>query len=94
MARMNAITPTSFQRSRTFDFRDNVDRADWIKLELRDRGLTVRALARELGVTSGLVSDVLAGRRSSPRVRAAVAVICGVDAENLWPPNRRRSVTM
>ncbi|MEM1088420.1 MAG: helix-turn-helix domain-containing protein [Pseudomonadota bacterium] len=85
---------SNFQRTRTFEFRDSIDRADWIKLELRDRGLTVRALAKEVGVTPALVSDVIAGNRKSPRVKSAIAILIGIDADQLWPPNQRRNVIM
>jgi transcriptional regulator with XRE-family HTH domain len=48
---------------------------------------TLSAIAREAGVSVGLVSKIAAGKRKpTPRVRAAAAVVLGFDSEFIFPP--------
>lgn len=50
------------------------------------KGITVRSIARDLGVSEGHVSQVLSGLRRSPRVEQAVAEAIGKPVERVFPP--------
>ncbi len=71
---------------RDFDMRDAADRAYIIRMELRDRGLTVADFATQLKVTKTTVHDVINSRRTSDRIRQFIALQINHPVEMLWPP--------
>lgn len=60
---------------------------DWhpadIKAELEKRGLSIRELGRQLGVSSVILSRAL--RTASPANEARIAAALGLDPEAIWP---------
>ncbi len=52
---------------------------------LKRAGYSQVRLARELGVTRGVVNDVIHGRGPSLRVAARIAAVIGEDIESIWP---------
>ncbi|MDF1566232.1 MAG: helix-turn-helix domain-containing protein [Deltaproteobacteria bacterium] len=56
---------------------------EWVKWQLAIRGVTISALALELGIGQSSVSHGL--RQGSRRVEAAVAAQLGVPASDIWP---------
>lgn len=56
------------------------------KIALLRRDVTMSAIARRLGVTTGHVSQVVAGRRRSPTVERAVAEAVGLPVGRVFPP--------
>ncbi len=63
-----------------------------IKAALRMKGITPTALADEMGVSNGTMSQVISGRSVSARIRARIASITGYSVEAMWPPESRRPV--
>lgn len=61
------------------------DLASWehLKAELRVRGYSLRALAREIGVASTAPSKVR--RRHYPRMEREIAARLGMAPESIWP---------
>jgi lambda repressor-like predicted transcriptional regulator len=65
-----------------------------ITAALHRRDVTQTALARRLKVDVSLVSRVIAGTRSTPRVRRAIARALGKPQSAIWPdakPTTRRA---
>ena len=60
-------------------------RHEEIKFSLKLRGISLADVARELGVSSALVSGALLGRFRSRRVEKAVAAHLCSKPEQLWP---------
>ena len=59
-----------------------------IRRALEDRDVNLADISRKLGVARQHVSQVVAGKRESPRVRQAVADVLGYDP---WAdPNKNR----
>lgn len=56
------------------------------KAALAGAGLSGSDIAREVGVTRATVSLVILGRSRNPAVRAAMARMCEVSEEYLFPP--------
>ena len=56
-----------------------------IKILLLQKGVSQAEIARQVRVTQATVSRVIAGKRRTPAVRKAVACVCGVRVEDLWP---------
>ena len=54
------------------------------------QGLAPTALADEMGVSNGTMSQVISGRSVSARIRARIAQITGYPVEAMWPPSNRR----
>ncbi|WP_193087951.1 helix-turn-helix domain-containing protein [Advenella sp. FME57] len=61
-----------------------------LNYRLKRAGHTQVSLARELGVTRGVVNDVVHGRKSAFRVATRVADAVGVDVDVLWPGRYRQ----
>jgi len=59
-------------------------RAIWIVYQLHKRGSSSAEVARNLGITRCVVSNVMAGRRTSRRVKEEVARILGMPVEKIW----------
>jgi len=56
-----------------------------IKAHLRMKGITLTALANELGVAHCSVSLVIRGKDVSKRIRAGIAEAIGMPVDVLWP---------
>ncbi|MDR1463622.1 MAG: helix-turn-helix domain-containing protein [Azoarcus sp.] len=56
-----------------------------IKTILRDMGITLTALADELGVKQSTVSMVVAGKAKSYPIQQAIAEKLGTTIAELWP---------
>lgn len=56
-----------------------------IRDELRSAGISISALARELGVAAASVTIVSQGHRRSHRIQAAIADKLGRDVRELFP---------
>ncbi|WP_157787525.1 helix-turn-helix domain-containing protein [Pusillimonas noertemannii] len=59
---------------------------------LKRAGHTQVSLARELGVTRGVVNDVIHDRKSAFRVAKCIAEIVGADIDALWPGRYRQGL--
>lgn len=79
--------------TREFDMHDPIDRADLIRIELRDAGVTVSDIAEKLEVSKTFVGDVINSRRVSLRVQEHIAGQIQKPLSVLWP-RKRRSVEM
>ncbi len=55
------------------------------KVAMLEAGVTGLGIAKGLGITKQAVSDVIKGRKSTPRVQKAIADACGMDVEELFP---------
>ncbi|RNF36076.1 hypothetical protein A7A09_001335 [Paracoccus methylarcula] len=75
--------------NRIFDMHDPVDRADLIRLKLRDAGFTAAQIAEELDVSRTTVGDVICSRRSSRRIRQFIADQVDHQVDVLWPRHRK-----
>lgn len=71
------------------DMQDPIDRADLIKIRLRDEGLTTADIAEQFHVSKTFVGDVINSRRSSLRVREHIANQIKQPTDVLWPRKRR-----
>ena len=58
-------------------------RREWIKFQLRLRGTTLSAMARELGVSRQAMGQTLAS--SYPRLERAIAARLGMEPWDIWP---------
>lgn len=76
----------------SFDMRDPVDRADVIKLKLRDIGLTPTKIAEELKVSKAFIGDVIHSRRASKNVRQFIADSIEQPVDMLWPAKLGRDI--
>ena len=56
-----------------------------IKSAIKAKGLNQAAIARELGISPVVVSDVIKGIKNSRRVHAAVSEATCIDLKILWP---------
>lgn len=56
-----------------------------IKAELRARGMSLAAIARQLSVSRATVTCVCQGFRRSERVETAIATAIGKRPEDIWP---------
>jgi transcriptional regulator with XRE-family HTH domain len=66
------------------------ERGWWFRAELLKRGLTIRSLARRLGVSPKMISQVLKGFSRSQRIEREVCLVLGLQWEEAFPPLRRR----
>lgn len=62
-----------------------VNRHRKIKVAMILKGINASDIARELGLTRWSVYQVMAGRSTSKRVRAALAEKLGTTPGRLWP---------
>ncbi|WP_424944624.1 helix-turn-helix domain-containing protein [Aliiroseovarius crassostreae] len=56
-----------------------------LKADLKSAGVTLRSIARDLGVSHTAVADVARGARRSKRIEQAVADRLNTTPEQLWP---------
>ncbi len=56
-----------------------------IKFHLNSRNKTQRAIAKKIGVTPPMLSQVINGRKKSQRVEKQLARILGVSRNTLFP---------
>jgi lambda repressor-like predicted transcriptional regulator len=63
----------------------NKMRQQIVKLHLGMAQTTITELAESIGYSRSAVSNVLAGRRRSAEIEAAVAERTGFRVEDLWP---------
>lgn len=63
-------------------------RREWIKFQLRLRGTTLSALARELGVSRQALGQTLV--TSYPRMERAIAARLGMEPWDIWPERYAR----
>lgn len=61
-----------------------------IKAAMRAKGVSLAALADELGVTASSVSQVVSGRSVSARIRSRIAQISGIPSDALWQSQPRQ----
>lgn len=66
-------------------------RREWIKYELRLRGSSLSAVARELGVVRQAVAIALC--RPYPRMEEAIAQKLELSPKNIWPERYAASAT-
>jgi len=62
---------------------DPQQRREWIKFQLRLRGITLSAIARELGVSRQALR--LALIQSYPKMERAIATKLNMTPESIWP---------
>jgi Predicted transcriptional regulator len=68
-----------------------------INYQLRRIGKTQAQIAQEIGVSNGVVSNVIHSRITAHAVASYIATLLGTHAEELWPeryvfkPRQRRS---
>lgn len=58
---------------------------EFIKAEMRSRGVTPAALADELGVSRMTVSNVIHGKGVSARIAARISEVIGTPVHKIWP---------
>ena len=56
-----------------------------IRALLVEEGITLRSIAKRIGVTPSTVCDVVTGGRQSRRVKLAVAQALRMSPKELWP---------
>lgn len=56
-----------------------------IRSFMRTAKVEVKAIAKQCGVTSPFVSQVIHGTKKSPRIREAIATALGKPISELWP---------
>ncbi|WP_246100909.1 helix-turn-helix domain-containing protein [Palleronia caenipelagi] len=64
---------------------DDLARHEGVKADLRRRGLSFSAVARQLGVNGTTVSLVSRGRNRSRRIERALAIVLETTPEHLFP---------
>ncbi|UWR53660.1 hypothetical protein K4F84_03320 [Phaeobacter inhibens] len=63
----------------------NKMRQQIVKLHLGMSNTTIKEFAESIGYSRPAVSNVLAGRRRSAEIEAAIAARTGFRVEDLWP---------
>lgn len=63
-------------------------RREWIKFQLRLRGTTLSAMARELGVSRQAIGQTLVS--SYPRIERAIAARLNMEPRDIWPERYAR----
>lgn len=56
-----------------------------IKADLIIKGVTQTSIAKSLDVSVASVNDVISGKRSTPRIRLAIAEAIGKPVSEIWP---------
>lgn len=59
-----------------------------IKIELLKKEISAAEIARRAGVVRSAISNVIAGRRKSKKLRKAIADAIGEPVEALWPEDK------
>jgi lambda repressor-like predicted transcriptional regulator len=67
-------------------FENNISDPIEIKVLLLRAKINQVAIARKVGVSASHISNVIKGRRSTKRVRVAIARAVGKRVSELWPP--------
>lgn len=67
--------------------REDTQRREFIKYQLRLRGTSLAEVGRDLGVTTATMSQVCLGVRSSDRIITALAERLGLSVEELTSRN-------
>lgn len=49
------------------------------------RGTTARQLARQLGISDSMLSQLISGKRRSPATESRLCSMLGIAREKLWP---------
>jgi DNA-binding XRE family transcriptional regulator len=62
-----------------------------IKIAFIRLGKTQAEVARNLGVSNVIVTNVIKGRRTSKRVKAAIAKALGKRVSELWPNHKKKA---
>jgi lambda repressor-like predicted transcriptional regulator len=60
-----------------------------IKIELLKAGISIRQLARQVGVSHTAISYTIHGVNKGLRLRQAVARALGKRIEDIWPPQAK-----
>ena len=68
----------------------DLEKHEFLKFRLRQRGTSMAQIARELEITQGSVTVVSQGYRRSRRIEAALAEALGVTAQELFPDRNFR----
>lgn len=63
--------------------RDNEQRWEWIKYQIRSRGMTLTSLAASLGVTHKAMVNAKYG--PYPRMERGIAKALGMTPQQIWP---------
>ena len=61
-----------------------------LKRDLRCAGISLRAIARDAGVSHTAVTDVARGARRSKRIEEIIALRPGTEPSHLWPDRYSR----
>lgn len=56
-----------------------------VRAMLVERGIKLKTIAERLSLDQSTISQVVAGKRQSRRVKRAVAEALGVSPKSLWP---------
>jgi len=56
-----------------------------VMVALAEKDMTISGLARSIGVAQAIVSQVINGRRKSPKTEKLIADYLGEDADRLFP---------
>lgn len=64
---------------------NNPERWKLIRIEFIKRGIYLRDAAKAIGVSRPMISMVISGRKTSPRVRRGIAELLGISLTDLWP---------
>jgi len=68
--------------------KDLLQRREWIKFQLRLRGITLSGMARELGVSRQALGQTLV--QSYPKMERVIAAKLGLEPEIIWPERYAR----
>lgn len=66
-----------------------MDKAEIIKL-LKVAGVSQTAIAKMLKVSPAAVHYVVSGKKRTPRIRQAVALVVGKPVSELWPHSAKK----
>jgi|GEM_PF-2355436 len=58
----------------------NLEQASWIIYQFKRKGITQRDIARDVGVTPQIVSQVIYGLRTSAQIKRAIAGALGYES--------------
>lgn len=64
---------------------ENKMRQHFVKMHLGISNMTMTEFAKSIGASRSNLSNVLAGRKRSAKIEAAVAKRVGLKVEDLWP---------
>jgi transcriptional regulator with XRE-family HTH domain len=94
---MNLVLFSKFIASKTEHISETIPKneqaARRIKAELVLAGISQTEIANLLGVKAPAVNAVVCGRRSVPRIMAAIADAVGRPVSDLWPEEQKNTPT-